>query len=194
MDLLRDHDVKDLDKYYIIQSKTKHLVSLSDHLHNQLRSVTYTYQECQLRLINSPDLLDIAECNRNSSTHIKRLLKKKLPKIFDSPYIEHSDEDLGMIISEYSPTMPVSLFLKMRLNKRISSFHDHMPQKKRIKLIPIEPYLTTNNRNRALSSNSSSTLSCPIDTFKNLYLGRSTGSHDDTSSLKCVKSTHDNGD
>ncbi|GES94205.1 hypothetical protein RCL_jg25196.t1 [Rhizophagus clarus] len=165
MDLLRDHDVKDLDKYYIIQSKTKHLVSLSDHLHNQLRSVTYTYQECQLRLINSPDLLDIAEY-----------------------------EDLGMIISEYSPTMPVSLFLKMRLNKRISSFHDHMPQKKRIKLIPIEPYLTTNNRNRALSSNSSSTLSCPIDTFKNLYLGRSTGSHDDTSSLKCVKSTHDNGD
>ncbi|GBC04560.1 hypothetical protein RclHR1_05740002 [Rhizophagus clarus] len=61
MDLIRDHDVKDLDNYNTVTSKIKRLVSLSDTLDSQLRSVTHTFQKRQLELIDSPDLLDVIE-------------------------------------------------------------------------------------------------------------------------------------
>ncbi|GET04868.1 hypothetical protein RCL_jg4808.t1 [Rhizophagus clarus] len=51
MDLIHDHDVKDLDEYNTVASKIKKLVSLLDTLDAQLRIVTHTFQERQLELI-----------------------------------------------------------------------------------------------------------------------------------------------
>ncbi|GES91863.1 hypothetical protein GLOIN_2v1828645 [Rhizophagus clarus] len=140
-------------------------LSLSDTLDDQLHSITRTFQERQLELIDSPDLLDIAECNRNSSAHMHRLLRKKLPKIFHSPSIEQPDEDMGMIISEQSSANSGPPIFKIHLSQRT------------IKIGPFQSLC------RPLP---------PILLIR--YLGRSTLSHNDASSLKCVKSTHNNGD
>ncbi|GES91910.1 hypothetical protein RCL_jg25758.t1 [Rhizophagus clarus] len=191
MDLIRDHDAKDSDEYHLFTSKVKRLVLLSTTLDDQLHTVTKGYQERQLKLIDSPDLLDIAERNRNS---LHRLLKKKLPKIFHSPSIEQSDDNTGTNVFEDLPEKSASPHFKLRLNKRVSSFHDHVIQNKRTKLIPMDSLFTTNDQDRVLSTSLSANASRPVDSFKNLYLGRSNPSTYDMAVQKRVKPTHNNGD
>ncbi|GBC09413.1 hypothetical protein RclHR1_08840002 [Rhizophagus clarus] len=98
-----------------------------------------------------------------------------------------------MIEPVHSPVMSGSLSFKVRVNNRISSFHDHVTHNKRIKPIHKEAPYTMDNSDRAFSSTPSTSSSRPIDLFKNLYSGRSTLSHDDVSSQKHVKFIHNNG-
>ncbi|GBB86949.1 hypothetical protein RclHR1_01340016 [Rhizophagus clarus] len=79
------------------------------------------------------------------------LLSQKLPKIFYSPKEEQPDEDTGIIESDSALLNSGSLTFKLRHNKHVSHFHDHMINNKRNKLIPTDsPYMMDNSDRHSL--------------------------------------------